>query len=148
MSEKRYVEITKKQFDDVMIKYNARAFIPPKTGEWVYEVPVNRDLSIWIYSTLKARGGVSRGSGTDAIRTVLMYQKTRMIMSETKTLRTKNWALNLEKRIEALLQRTTKHTCPDGHPVVRRRGKGGKGWFYGCALYPDCKYIYQKDKSG
>lgn len=129
-----------------MSPFKARTSIRSIEGEIVYRIPLQNDFSVWIYSTVNPKSGFSKEYGTDAIRTVLMYRNTKAVMKESKTLRTENWEKNLLAKIDDLKKRTTEYKCPWGHALVKRRGKDGKGSFYGCAMFPECKYIYKGEK--
>ena len=143
---RKYTIISREEFEEVMNPYKAKTSIRSVEGEIIYRIPLKNDLAIWIYSTINPKSGVSRDRGEDAIRMVLMYKNTKAVMKESKTLRTSNWKKNLESKIKKLTERTTEYRCPWGHPLVKRKGKGGKGSFYGCATYPDCKYTYKGEK--
>ena len=143
---RKFAIITREAFDEFMKKYKAKTSIRSVEGEIVYRIPLQNDLAIWVYSTINPISGESREKGEDAIRTVLMYKNSKAVMKESKTLRTKNWAKNLQDKIDDLQERTTEHRCPWGHPLVKRKCRGGKGSFYGCAIFPDCKYIYKGEK--
>ncbi|TFG30906.1 hypothetical protein EU528_07550 [Candidatus Thorarchaeota archaeon] len=143
---RKYVTISREEFEEVMNLYKAKTSIRSVEGEIIYRIPLKNDFSIWIYSTVNPMSGMSRKLGEDAIRMVLMYKNTHAVMKETKTLRTSNWKKNLEAKIRDLTEKTTEYRCPWGHPLVKRTGKGGKGSFYGCANFPDCSYTYKGEK--
>jgi hypothetical protein len=143
---RKYVQISREEFEKVMSHFKAKTSIRSPEGEVIYRVPLPNEFSIWIYSTINPKEGYSRAYGSDAIRTVLMYKNTKAVMKESKTLRTANWEKNLLQKIKALTERTTGYKCPWGHALVRRKGKQGKGSFYGCALFPDCRYTYKGEK--
>lgn len=140
------MDISREEFEEIMGPYNAKTSIRSVEGEIVYRIPLHNDLSIWVYSTINPKSGMSRERGADAIRMVLMYKNSKAVMKETKTLRTSNWATNLRKKIKSLTERTTEYRCPWGHPLIKRTGKVGKGSFYGCANFPDCSYVYKGEK--
>ena len=129
-----------------MNPYKAKTSIRSVEGEIIYRIPLKNDFAIWVYSTINPMSGMSRERGEDAIRMVLMYKNIHAVMKESKTLRTSNWKKNLESKIKELTEKTTEHRCPWGHPLVKRLGKGGKGSFYGCAMFPDCRYTYKGEK--
>jgi len=141
-----YVRINQEEFDNLIAKFNAEQISPRGTSEVVYRIILGNELSIWIYSTIRRKTGVSRPSGSDAIRTIMLYQEKQGVMKESKTLRTINWKKNLEKKIRSLQKRATPYQCPWGHALVKRKRKSGKGLFIGCAAYPKCKYIYKREK--
>lgn len=144
--DKRYgVQIRRKEFDELMKRVNGQTIKPKGTAEIVYRIPIQKtkDLSIWVYSTIPHKTGVSRKLGSDAIRIMVFYEDRKIVMRETKTLRKGKWKENVERKIRGLMERTSDIRCPQGHPLVQRtRKKDGKP-FYGCALFPQCKYIYQ-----
>jgi hypothetical protein len=143
---RNYVDISREEFEQVMERYRAKTSIRSVEGEIIYRIPLKNDLSIWVYSTINPKSGMSRERGADAIRMVLMYKNTKAVMKESKTLRTSNWAKNLEDKIKDLTEKTTEYRCPWGHPLIKRSGRGGKGSFYGCANFPDCTYVYKGEK--
>ncbi|MFW9908976.1 MAG: topoisomerase DNA-binding C4 zinc finger domain-containing protein [Candidatus Thorarchaeota archaeon] len=140
---RKYVDISREEFEEVMEPYKAKTSIRSVEGEIIYRIPLKNDLSIWVYSTINPMSGMSRERGADAIRMVLMYKNSKAVMKETKTLRTSNWAKNLQDKIKDMTEKATEFRCPWGHPLVKRTGKGGKGSFYGCANFPDCSYTYK-----
>lgn len=71
--------------------------------------------------------GVSRDRGSDAIRTIMLYQENHPVMKESKTHRTTNWAKNLEKKISSLQESVTKHLCPWGSLWSKENGKRVEG---------------------
>ncbi len=142
----RKVVIFQDEFDIVMDQFGAEAFQPRGTSEIVYRIPLVNDLSIWVYSTIYHKTGVSRKPGTDAIRTIMLYQENQGVMNESKTLRTINWEKTLVRKIKSLQKRVTNYRCPWGHPLVKRKRKKGRGKFYDCATFPKCRYIYQGEK--
>ncbi|MHA2248300.1 MAG: hypothetical protein ACXADY_25345 [Candidatus Hodarchaeales archaeon] len=141
-----YVRIYRAEFDKFMTKFNAEQITPRGTSEIVYRIILGNELSIWIYSSIRRKSGVSRPAGKDAIRTIMLYQENHGVMKESKTLRTSNWEKNLEKKIRSLQKRATTYQCPWGHPLVKRKRKSGRGLFTSCAVYPKCKYIYSREK--
>ena len=143
---RKYTDISREEFEEFMRPYKAKTSIRSPEGEIIFRIPLKNDFSIWIYSTINPMSGMSRNRGEDAIRMVLMYKNTKAVMKESKTLRTSNWKQNLEAKIKELKDRTTEYRCPWGHPLVKRTRKDGKGSFYGCATYPDCKYTYKGEK--
>ncbi|KXH76203.1 MAG: hypothetical protein AM326_03195 [Candidatus Thorarchaeota archaeon SMTZ-45] len=143
---RNYVQISRDEFERTMAPFKAKTSIRSVEGEIIYRIPLPNDLSVWIYSTVNPKLGFSREYGADAIRTVLMYKNTHAVMKESKTLRTASWEKNLLQKIKNLSERATDYKCPWGHALVKRRGKKGKGSFYGCAMFPDCKYVYKGEK--
>ncbi|UCE11902.1 MAG: topoisomerase DNA-binding C4 zinc finger domain-containing protein [Candidatus Thorarchaeota archaeon] len=129
-----------------MKPFKARTSIRSVEGEIIHRIPLQNDFSIWVYSTVSPKTGYSRERGADAIRTVLMYKNRKAVMRESKTLRTTTWEKNLRQKIEDLTNRTTEYKCPWGHGLVRRPGKKGKGSFYGCSMFPECRYTYKGEK--
>ncbi|MFQ5980960.1 MAG: hypothetical protein ACE5OZ_22705 [Candidatus Heimdallarchaeota archaeon] len=141
------VQIRRKEFDELMNRFNGQIIKPKGTAEIVYRIPVQKakELSIWVYSTIPHSTGISRKLGADAIRIMIFYEDRKIVMRETKTLRKGKWKDNVERKIRSLMKRTTDKRCPQSHPLVQRtRKKDGKP-FYGCALFPECKYIYKRE---
>ncbi len=142
----RYVDISQREFEDALKKYHPKLIKPKGVFEAVYKISFPNDLSIWIYSTIDIRSGVSRERGRDAIRAVLMYSDSKIITTTSKTLRIEGWKKNLTDKIEEIKAEITEYRDPHGHPLLKKKKKDGKGIFYGCALYPECKYIYKGEK--
>ncbi len=142
----RYVDISQYDFEKALKKFNPRLVKPEGVFEAVYKIPLENGLSIWVYSTIDTQTGVSREKGSDAIRTILMFDDRKIVEAAPKTLRTTNWDDNLIEKIESLIEMTTDYLDPSGHPLIKKKKKDGKGSFYGCALYPECKYIYKGEK--
>lgn len=130
-----------------MAQFGGMPFKPRGTSEIVYNIPIPQanELSVWVYSTIHHKSGKSRKTGSDAIRTIMLYQG-KGVMKEPKTLRTANWARNVEKKVKTLLSYATEYRCPWGHPLVIRHRKENSGTFYGCAFFPECQYIYRGKK--
>ncbi|MBD3408227.1 MAG: hypothetical protein GF411_19045 [Candidatus Lokiarchaeota archaeon] len=141
-----YVDITQREFEKALDKYEWKRIEPWGVEEAVYRIEAGHGFSVWIYSTISTDTGVSREKGTDAIRALLKYKGEKIVANAPKTLRTKNWKKNLYAKIDELMEMVTEYKDPDGHPMVKRKRKDGKGIFYGCALYPKCKYIYKGEK--
>jgi len=118
----KYEEITLEQFDDFM---EAQGFdridqderrdmhiqqgIPfMESGEHIYEMDMDQDYApgcrIRIYSSISIRKGEGRGTGTDAIRVVIVDENGMVCNNSFKRVhRTKNWRLNLLKRYEPVI---------------------------------------------
>ncbi|MDF1539862.1 MAG: hypothetical protein P1Q69_13260 [Candidatus Thorarchaeota archaeon] len=142
----RYVDISQDDFEKAIEKFSPKLVKPKGVFEAVYKLPLPNDLSIWIYSTIDIHSGVSREKGSDAIKAALMYQDTRIIKVTSKTPRVEKWSDNLREKIEELKALVTEYRDPQGHPLLKKKKKDGKGIFYGCALYPECKYIYKGER--
>ncbi|MFW9910063.1 MAG: hypothetical protein ACFFEF_16020 [Candidatus Thorarchaeota archaeon] len=142
----RHVDITQDEFERVLAKYKPKRIKPKGVFEAVYKIPLPNGLSIWIYSTINIHTGVSREKGADAIKTVLMYNDTKIIQTTSKTLRVESWKENLTAKLDGLISIVTEYRDPQGHPLLKKKKKEGKGIFYGCALYPECKYLYKGEK--
>jgi hypothetical protein len=142
----KFVEISQYEFEKALKKFKPQRIRPTGVFEAVYKIFLQNGLSIWIYSTIRRDTGVSREKGSDAIRTVMMYRDNRIIQTAPKTLRTSNWDEILIRKIEDMIDMSTDYLDPNGHPLLKKKKKEGKGIFYGCALYPECKYIYKGEK--
>lgn len=142
----RFVEISQYEFEKALKKFRPQRIRPTGVFEAVYKIFLQNGLSIWVYSTIRRDTGVSREKGSDAIRVVMMYRDSRIIDTAPKTLRTINWDEILISKIEDMIDISTDYLDPSGHPLLKKKKKDGKGIFYGCALYPDCKYIYKGEK--
>jgi len=142
----RYVEITQYDFEKALKKYKPILIRPPGVFEAVYKISFLNKMSIWVYSTIDKNTGISREKGSDAIRVVLMYDDRKIVETAPKTLRTTNWDDNVRAKMDELIEMITDYVDPSGHPLIKKPKKDGKGSFYGCALYPECKYIYKGEK--
>ncbi|MFX0117619.1 MAG: hypothetical protein ACFFB3_23950 [Candidatus Hodarchaeota archaeon] len=140
--QRQGIEIQRKEFDELMKQFNGKAFKAKGTAEVVYRIPTApaKELSIWVYSTIAHKTGVSRRLGSDAIRIMMLYQGKNVVIKESKTLRKGNWKENVKRKIRSLMDRTTEHQCPQGHPLVQRERKKDGKRFYGCVMFPQCKY--------
>lgn len=141
----RYIKIKSEKFIELMdenlfVHINAQK----PNEEMIFGYTWYNTYQIKIYSSIVAGNG-ARPKGTDAIRIVLRvrYRKDNEIEVMTgwkaKVLRTKNWRINLQKRIdEALLHgcEGTDWQCPEcGQAMVLRTNKNDTK-FYGCIMYP------------
>jgi len=145
-SGSKYTSITKEEFDEFInsLPYDFEEKRSPNAKEYIYSlkgvVDGRQDITLQVMSTVHVDSNVSRAKGKDAIRTVLMKTSTRKpVGGRTKTLRIPTWRKNLRKKIESLVEETSKYytDCPecDGF-LVKRTGKHGE--FLGCTNYPQC----------
>jgi len=108
--------------------------------EIIYEIPTgDQKFNIRIYSSIDIRTNDSRDIGKDAIRCVLVDNKSKKPVSKAKrTHRTENWRDRLKEKIDTLREQINDikicKTC--GNPMIRRKGKYGD--FYSCSQYPIC----------
>lgn len=117
----------------------------PGTWEYVWQRPVTCRLSngryaVRIYSSVSKLNGVSRESGGDAIRVILMDTTRDKPVLNYQVNRTENAHSNAVKRAReayGYVSQDANHHCTCGGLMVVR--KGANGQFWGCSSYPDCK---------
>jgi superfamily II helicase len=133
-----FVVISRKEFEDFLNKFNV--IDEPSSKEIIYEIPTdNSKVNIRIYSSIDISGG-SRELGEDAIRCILIDNKSNKPIDKAKrTHRMSNWKERLQEKIDDLKKETKDlkscQTC--GSIMVLRDGP--KSQFYGCLSYPQCK---------
>lgn len=145
---RQYAEITEEEFDEFLDGFASyRKHRPSNSKELVYDIPLPEDnLVVRIWSTIE--GGVSRESGTDAIRTVVWDTEVDApVGGDKKTLRIaptdsnpKGWKANLKPKIEGLVRNWRRYNrkCPNcGGRMTIRDGEYGNFW--GCTNYPECR---------
>lgn len=71
------------------------------TKERTYSRSLNDDTHVVVYTTIR-HDGRTRRKGSDAIRAILWSAEFGFIKGTKRVNRTRNWRLNLLKRIEAL----------------------------------------------
>ena len=117
----------------------------PGTWEHVWERPVNCRLStgryaVRIYSSVSRNSGVSRESGGDAIRVLLVdTTRDRPVLSYqvNRTEGAHNNTVRRAREAYGYVSQDASHHCACGGLMVLR--KGAKGQFWGCSSFPDCK---------
>lgn len=140
----RYCPITRDDFRDMMTEMGFVEFIPEGTFEFVYERNIlNRDKTISrfklrIYSSVSIHDRVTRESGKDAIRVLIMDTVIDKSVQEWTVHRTKNALLNTRERArDAYRFALNADRCHCGALKVERKGKYGK--FFSCSAFPICK---------
>jgi hypothetical protein len=109
-------------------------------SEYVYSATVSNGFEIIIYSSISVHTDKARAKGGDAIRLKLYHESVSdPVSSEQKTLRTENWAVNLQKKIENTVRRSNEAvSCSEcGGYLIERKWKNGE--FLGCINYPQCE---------
>lgn len=147
-----YTEITESEMDDVLcdeLGFHKTATFGEGSKEKVYDYQFDTKsgerLAIVVYSSIDERTGVSRDSGNDAIRVVLMWRDTegfewKAIGSTKRVNRIDTWRKNLRKRLSNWTDMLEGKCKACGAPLTIRRGQHGK--FLGCVRYNSagCEY--------
>jgi superfamily II RNA helicase len=130
-----YTEMTQSEFEDTLnLKgYKWRRLEEPMAKEAVYIVETD-GIGVKIFSSLV--GGVGRGVGTDAIRTIGWDPVSNLpvMASEARVYRTEGWRSNLAKRIEEvkLKMKDIQKCYICGAMMVERTNSKTKEKFMGC----------------
>lgn len=149
-----YTEITEREMDNLLVEdlcfQEAATFgegAKEKVYDFQFDTKSGERLAVVVYSSIDERTGVSRDSGRDAIRVVLMWRdkdaaarKWKAIGSTKRVNRISTWRKNLRKRLSSWKD-MLEGKCEDcGAPLTVRNGKHGK--FLGCVRYnsTNCKY--------
>jgi len=147
-----YTEITEREMDEVLVQdlgFRKAATFGEDAKEKVYDYQFDTKsgerLAIVVYSSIDERTGVSRDSGNDAIRVVLMWRNTKgfewkAIGSTKRVNRIDTWRKNLRKRLSNWTDMFEGKCKSCGAPLTVRRGQYGK--FLGCTRHnsSDCGY--------
>lgn len=155
----RYVPFTLGQFTEVMDGIGFATIDIEGTEEYVFERQVERRIkngegpeakpdmrctypfSVRILSTVDKRTNETREKDSDAIRLLLVSQKTnRPIKIERRVFRTKSAFPNTIERARELFKFCVNNLCARCKQGVMVRRKGRQGEFYGCSAYPECKH--------
>lgn len=142
-----YTEITESEMDSFLgdLGFSPAASFGDGAKEKVYDFKFStkggEELAIVVYSSIDQRTGVSRESGSDAIRVVLMWKdgkeltskKWKAVGSSKRVHRIETWKKNLKKRISNWRDMTEGRCDECGAPLRVKSGKHGK--FLGCARY-------------
>lgn len=147
-----YTEITESEMESLLcdeLGFRRAVTFGEGANERVYDYSFDTKsgerLALVVYSSIDERSGVSRDSGNDAIRVVLMWRDTegfewKAIGSTKRVNRIGTWRKNLRKRLSNW-KNMLEGRCGDcGAPLTVRRGQHGK--FLGCVRYnsSDCTY--------
>ena len=124
-----------------------------KVYDYSFETKGGERLAIVVFSSVDERTGVSRDSGNDAIRVVLMWEdkkssteKWHAIGSTKRVNRIGTWRKNLKKRLSNWKD-MLEGQCPDcGAPLTVRKGEHGK--FLGCTRYNSTGCSYTETYNG
>jgi len=133
-----YTEITKEEFEDILnLKgYKWKQVTDQFAKENIYLIE-SEGIFVKVYSSLV--GGVSRGVGTDAIRTVGWDPVSNfpVMSSEARVYRTEGWRESLIARIEGVKEKMKGiQKCKIcGGVMVERANRATKEKFMGCLNY-------------
>ena len=109
-------------------------------SEYVYSATLSNGFEIIIYSSISIKTDKARAKDGDAIRLKFHHESvSESVSSEPKTLRTENWAVNLQKKVENTVRKSNEAvSCSEcsGY-LIEREWEGGK--FLGCINYPQCE---------
>lgn len=133
-----YTEITQEEFEDILnLKgYKWKQVTDQFAKENIYLIESD-GISIKVYSSLV--GGISRGVGADAIRTIGWDSVSNLPVStsEARVYRTEGWRENLIARIEGVKEKMKGvQKCKIcGGVMVERVNRATKEKFMGCLNY-------------
>lgn len=143
-----YTNITLEEMQDFLRQQGFKLLPAKKLANTLEKVFAKRidqkgfQLTLRIYTGITSSGN-SRDVGKDAIRVNLFYRtndgkKIAKLLGAKRVHRVKNWRMNLQKRIDAILNMSI-DICPKcKSPLVVRKSKNGD--FTGCTNYPECSY--------
>lgn len=119
-----------------------------KVYDYQFDIKSGERLAIVVYSSIDGLTGLSRDSGSDAIRVVLMWRDTesfewKAIGSTKRVNRIGTWRKNLRKRLSGWKNMLEGRCKSCGAPLTVRKGEYGK--FLGCVRYSDCNYTESYD---
>lgn len=114
-----------------------------KVYDYQFDTKSGERLAIVVYSSIDELTGLSRDSGSDAIRVVLMWKSSdgwKAIGSTGRVNRIDTWRKNLRKRLSGWKDMLEGKCKSCGAPLTVRKGEYGK--FLGCARYDSsgCNY--------
>jgi hypothetical protein len=132
------VTITVTEMDEFLTGRGFQRIHLPGVHEHVYGRIMDKEICLRIYTSIE--GMISRGTGSDAIRCVLMHRDTdgviRLIGADKRVHRVQGWRINLAQRINNWREMLGP-PCPKcGKPTQARESK--RGPFWGCIGYPQC----------
>lgn len=134
-----YQKITKEDFEKAL---PGKAVLSPntnKSGEFIYEIPIDDKTKVMIYSSISRRSDNSRGVGEDAIRFALVDLVSGKAFGTKKVYRVPGWDQRMKERIVTLVKESYSVVrCAKCNSAMIRR-KGRYGDFLGCGRYPNCK---------
>lgn len=142
-----FTNISLEEMDAHLRPLGFSRIFPPMTKEAVFGKRCDRNgvqLTLRVFTGIV--GNQSRECGKDAIR-VCLFARSKIEGKEVLTMiggtkrvhRVKNWRVNMQKRIDALLTTTPQMCNRCGLPMVERTGPYGT--FHGCSGFPNCKFI-------
>lgn len=150
-----YTEITESEMESLLcdeLGFRRAAVFGEGANEMVYDYQFDTKsgerLAIVVYSSIDELTGLSRDSGSDAIRVVLMWEdveKWKAIGSTKRVNRIGTWRKNLRKRLSNWTEMIEGRCENCGAPLTVRCGQHGK--FLGCVRYEssNCNYTESYD---
>ncbi len=134
------VEINRRDMDTFLVAQGFQEVQVPGTKERVYSKFVDKGVCLRVYTSIV--GESSRGTGEDAIRTILVTKvcnDVKIIGGDRRVHRVEGWRNNLQNRLDGWRDQLGP-ACPKCQgATVRRRSR--KGPFWGCCKYPVCKTV-------
>lgn len=134
------VEISRRDMDTFLVAQGFQEIQVKGTKERVYSKFVDKGVCLRVYTSIV--GESSRGTGEDAIRTVLVTKvgtDIKIIGGDRRVHRVEGWRNNLQNRLDGWRDQLGP-ACPKCQgATVRRRSR--KGPFWGCCKYPVCKTV-------
>ena len=107
--------------------------------EYIYSAPIANGFQLVLYSSVSTQTNEARAKGNDTIRLNLYHNtSSKPVRTATKTLRTDNWMVNLQSKVEELIAVATDSEPCTGCDGELIRKKGEYGEFIGCTNYPEC----------
>lgn len=141
-----YDKFSRSEFERILRHGMDPDFVPHRDimsadnlSEYVYSATISNGFEIVIFSSISVHTEKARAKGNDAIRTQLHHQSVPgRVGDEKKTLRTENWAKNLQQKIRNASERANSAIrCENcGKYLIRKDGTNGE--FFGCIGFPKC----------
>jgi hypothetical protein len=110
----------------------------------VFSTATTIPLCVRVYSGIT--GQSSRECGEDAIRVTLFTKlpdaRTVIVAGSKRVHRVEHWRENLQERLDKFANWSPDRICKEHNlPLCERKAKGkGRQPFYGCPLFPSCRY--------
>jgi len=109
----RYVEIHIEEFNDLLKRDKGWQTVEDQSEEFTFEYRVNsnKDISIRVATSVSKTTGLSRRSGSDAIRVYAVYKPGSqdsfgLVSSKPHIKRTKNWRRTVERRVKEAITKS------------------------------------------
>lgn len=136
------VEVTSREMHEFLSTRGFAEVKMPGTKEIVYSKFVDKSRNICLRVLTSIVGETSRGTGEDAIRTVLVTkvgQDVKIIGCDKRVHRVEGWRANLQKRLDGWAEQLGP-ACPKCEAAtIQRRSR--RGLFWGCCRYPVCATV-------